>query len=408
MRRIAILGLGQVGLPVARAFARRFPDVVGFDTNPARTDELAGETFDVTADPDRLADRDFYIVTVPTPIDAQRRPDLGPLSSAARIVGAHLRAGDIVVFESTVYPGVTEEVCARLLCQESGLVAGRDFFLGYSPERINPGDSEHTFERTPKLIAAQDRATLDVMAACYGEVLEAPVHPVDSIRVAEAAKVIENVQRDLNIALMNELSLVFDRLGIDTKAVIDAASTKWNFHAFRPGLVGGHCIGVDPYYLTALAEKLGIHPQVILAGRRINDGMGSVVASQLVKLLSAEGLEIRGARTAVLGLTYKAGTSDVRNSGVPGVVAELEEYGVRCLVRDPLASPEAAGAEHGLELHALEDLTGLDAVLLAVAHPGLPDEARGLLEASGARVLVDLTWTLDPDRLPGDVRFWRL
>ena len=347
------------------------------------------------------------MLAVPTPIDAHKRPDLAALESAARIVGGALRRGDVVVLESTVYPGVTEEVLGPLLEEVSGLRCGEDFTLGYSPERINPGDREHTFERIQKVVAGQDEATLRVLEACYGAVVEAGLFSASSIRVAEAAKVIENVQRDLNIALVNELAMLFDRMGLDTKEVLEAAGSKWNFHRYRPGLVGGHCIGVDPYYLTSKAEAIGFHPQVILAGRRINDGMGSFVASRAIKLLVAEGCGVKGARVAVLGLTFKPDVSDLRNSRVPDICRELAEYGVDVLVHDPLVTPEAARAEYGLELVGREELTGLDALILAVPHAELVPLAEELAQ-EGTRIVLDVLWGLDLARLPRSTRTWRL
>ncbi|HWB76899.1 MAG TPA: nucleotide sugar dehydrogenase, partial [Nannocystaceae bacterium] len=341
-RRIGVIGLGYVGLPVAVAFARRFPGTVGFDISPQRiaalrdfhdtTGEVDHETLldaglEVSDDESILDDVDFFIVTVPTPIDCDRRPDLAPLRAATMTVARHLKPGAIVVYESTVYPGVTEEICGPLLAHHSGLVCGVDFTLGYSPERINPGDREHSFERIAKVVSGQDEATLGEVARCYGAVVK-QIHRAPSIMVAEAAKVIENTQRDINIALMNELSVIFHRLGIDTHDVLAAASTKWNFLSFSPGLVGGHCIGVDPYYLTTRAEQLGVHPQVILAGRKINDGMGEYVAHAVVKSLIASGRPVAGARATILGITFKENVPDVRNSRVPDIVHELADYGM--------------------------------------------------------------------------------
>jgi UDP-N-acetyl-D-galactosamine dehydrogenase len=422
MRRIAVIGLGYVGLPVALAFARRFAGTIGFDVDRARIaalregrdatgqvpgEELRRSSLQLSADPAELRAANLYVVTVPTPIDAQRRPDLAPLEAASRTVGAALAPGDLVVFESTVYPGVTEEICGPILARASGLVSGRDFKLGYSPERINPGDPEHRFERIAKVVAAEDEDALEELCRCYGAVVDAEIHRAPSIRVAEAAKVIENVQRDLNIALMNELAIIFDRLGIDTRAVLDAAATKWNFHRYRPGLVGGHCIGVDPYYLTSKAEEVGIHPQVILAGRRINDGMGAFVAARTIKLLSAAGRGPRGARVGVLGLAFKAGVADIRNSRVPDVVRELEDFGVEVRVHDPLADPAAARAEYGIELARADELTDLDAVVLAVAHDGL-DRLAVALVAAGAAIVVDATGAAALDGLRQDAVRWRL
>ena len=422
MRKIAVLGLGYVGLPVALAFARRFPGTVGFDVDAAKVEalrrgrapggevepeELAGTALELTSEPARLLSCDFYVVAVPTPIDSLKKPDLGALEAASRTVGSVLSKGDIVVFESTVYPGATEEVCGRILEERSGLRAGVDFHLGYSPERINPGDPEHSFEKITKVVSADTKEALEVVSSCYGAVVDAGLHQAPSIRVAEAAKVIENVQRDLNIALMNELALLFDRMDLDTRAVLEASGTKWNFHAYRPGLVGGHCIGVDPYYLTTKAESIGFHPQVILAGRRINDGMGLFVASRAVKLLIERGHPVRNARVAVLGISFKANVKDLRNSRVPDIVRELEEHGIEVLVHDPLADPGEAEREYGIALKDAADLVDLHAVVLATPHQGLPQLAVELTRGN-PDVLVDVGWGVDPDELEPTVRYWRL
>jgi UDP-N-acetyl-D-galactosamine dehydrogenase len=382
-RKIGVIGLGYVGLPVALAFAKKFPNTVGFDINLKKVKELSsgiditGEiekselstsTIKFTADKADLKDVDFFVVAVPTPVDQNRNPDLTPLEGASTIVGSVLKKGTIVVYESTVYPGVTEEYCGPILEKVSGLKAGNDFFLGYSPERINPGDKEHTLERITKVVSGDNPATLEIVAEVYGAVVTAGVFKAASIKVAEAAKVIENTQRDLNISLMNELALIFDRIGIRTKDVLDAASTKWNFLRFSPGLVGGHCIGVDPYYLTTKAEELGYHPQVITAGRRINDGMGAYLASKLVKLLSHSGVPVKSAKVGVLGITFKENVSDIRNSRVPDIINELKEYGIIPVVHDPLADPEGIKHEYGLELTSLENFSSLDAVVFAVSH----------------------------------------
>src|SRR5689334_22113544 len=381
--KIAVIGLGYVGLPVALSFGRKVP-TVGFDIRQKRIDELRKGVDDtrevtsdqlrdavkleLTADAGKLADCTFYIVAVPTPIDSNNRPDLGPMISASRTVAPHLRKGDVVVFESTVYPGVTEEVCGPILEQGSGLASGVDFFLGYSPERINPGDKEHTFERIVKVVSGQTAETLDRVANVYGLVVEAGVHRAPSIKVAEAAKVIENTQRDLNIALMNELALIFDRMGIRTRDVLAAAATKWNFLKFSPGLVGGHCIGVDPYYLTMKAQQLGYQPEVILAGRRINNGMGPYVAQRLVKLLIQSGASVKGADINVLGLTFKENCPDIRNSRVIDVVQELVSYGANVHVHDPVADPAEARREYGIDLKSWDALPRARAIVAAVAH----------------------------------------
>ncbi len=422
MRKIAVIGLGYVGLPVAVAFARRFRGTVGYDHDREKVERLrarrdptgavAREALEAaeihfSADPADLAGSDFHVLCLPTPIDAERRPDLTALTSAAATLGGVLGPGDIVVVESTVYPGVTEEVVGPILERASGLCAGVDFHLGYSPERINPGDPEHGFERVTKVIAARDEATLAVLAECYGAVVLAGLHRAPSIRVAEAAKVIENVQRDLNIALVNELAMLFDRLGIDTQAVLEAAATKWNFHAYRPGLVGGHCIGVDPYYLTSKAESLGFHPQVILAGRRINDGMGAFVATKTVKLLVEGGREVRGARVAVLGLAFKPDVKDLRNSRVPDIVRELAAWGAQVLVHDPLVDARSARETYGIELVPRPALAALDALVLATPHRALVGTARELAR-SGCRIVVDVQSALAPGELQGGVRHWKL
>jgi UDP-N-acetyl-D-galactosamine dehydrogenase len=421
-RRIAVVGLGYVGLPVAVAFGRRFPGTIGFDTDRAKVErlrkgkdptgavagaDLAAIQVEWTAEPADLSAADLFIIAVPTPIDAHHRPDLSALRGAARIVGGALSPGDIVVLESTVYPGVTEEVMGAVLEEASGLRSGVDFTLGYSPERINPGDREHTFERIVKIVAGQDEATLEVLVACYGAVVEAGLHRAPSIRVAEAAKVIENIQRDLNIALVNELSMLFDRLDIDTRSVLEAAGSKWNFHPYRPGLVGGHCIGVDPYYLTTKAESIGFHPQVILAGRRINEGMGFHVATRTIKLLAEAEVPIRGARVAVLGIAFKPNVPDLRNSRVPDIVRELREFGAEVLVHDPLVEADEVVHEYGIELVAREALAELDAVVLAVPHDALAPLALELVGGRAA-LLVDVMWGVDPARVPAGTRYWRL
>ena len=383
MEKIAVIGLGYVGLPVALAFARHFPGTVGFDVDRGRIAELrdgSDRTREVTAADLRasslvftaeladLAGCTFFVVAVPTPIDSHRRPDLGPVERASETVGKVLSKGAVVVYESTVYPGVTEEICGPILERVSGLRCGVDFTLGYSPERINPGDPVHRLETITKVVSGQDAPTLDRVAGAYGAVVEAGVHRAPSIKVAEAAKVIENTQRDLNIALMNELALIFDRLGIRTSDVLAAARTKWNFLPFSPGLVGGHCIGVDPYYLTARAEQAGYHPQVILAGRRINDDMGRFVAGRVLKCLGRAGVAARDVRVGILGVTFKEDVPDLRNSRVPDIRAELMEFGATVLVADPLAPSADARHEWGFALDPLDAFRDLDAVILAVSH----------------------------------------
>ena len=392
--RIAVVGLGYVGLPVALAFAKKFEDTVGFDVSEARVNaldanqdwtgevteaELEESTLQLSCEPADLRGCTFFVVAVPTPIDADRRPDLGPLRAATRTVGSAIAPGAVVVYESTVYPGVTEEQCGPLLAEASGLRQSKDFKLGYSPERINPGDKLHTFEKIIKVVSGEDTESLDRIARAYEAVVDAGVHRASSIKVAEAAKVIENTQRDVNIALMNELALIFDRLEIPTRDVLEAAGTKWNFLRFTPGLVGGHCIGVDPYYLTATAEALGYHPEVILAGRRINDDMGNYVAQRTVKLLRKRDHAIKGARIGVLGLTFKEDVPDLRNSRVPDIINELREYGIEPVVHDPLASSEEALREYGIELRPFDALNDLECVFLAVRHRAYLDLMEGVV-----------------------------
>src|SRR5450631_2375360 len=423
-RKIAVIGLGYVGLPVAVAFARAGNPVVGFDIDQARILELkAGQdrTREVETSDLKLASltfsseatafrtSDFFIVTVPTPIDGARRPDLGAMFEASRLVGAALKKGDIVVYESTVYPGAVEEECVPILEQCSGLKVGSDFNVGYSPERINPGDKQHRFESIVKVVSAQNRETLDIVADVYGSVVTAGIHRAPSIKVAEAAKVIENTQRDLNIAFMNELSLIFKKLNIDTGDVLAAARTKWNFLAFQPGLVGGHCIGVDPYYLTFRAEKAGYHPEVILAGRRINDGMGRRIARECIRgLLRRKG---RNGMVTVLGMTFKENVPDTRNSRVIDIVHELQTFGVAVQIADPLANAGAVAEEYGLALTDLDALQPADAVILAVAHEryiagGWPLIQR--LLRGGTGLVLDVKLRLDRGSQPAGIELWRL
>ncbi|TQM12836.1 UDP-N-acetyl-D-galactosamine dehydrogenase [Pseudoxanthomonas sp. 3HH-4] len=381
--RIAVIGLGYVGLPLAVAFGRRFP-TLGFDINGKRVTELRGHhdhTLEVTAeelrdtpqldfsdDPAALAGCNVFIVTVPTPIDDYKRPDLHPLESASRAVGRAIGKGAVAIYESTVYPGATEEVCVPIIERESGLVFNRDFYAGYSPERINPGDKQHRLETIMKVTSGSSPEVADFVDALYGSIITAGTHKASSIRVAEAAKVIENTQRDVNIALINELALIFHRLGIDTHEVLEAAGTKWNFLPFRPGLVGGHCIGVDPYYLTHKAQQIGYHPDVILAGRRINDGMGSHVARRVAKLMATRNLPTAGARVLVLGLAFKENCPDVRNTRVVDIVSELRSYNTQVDVHDPWVNADEARHEYGLELVAEPQAGQYDAIILAVAH----------------------------------------
>jgi UDP-N-acetyl-D-galactosamine dehydrogenase len=421
---IAVIGLGYVGLPLALCLAKHFR-VVGFDLNQAKLAALAagrdpvGESgdaavaarladgsFTATSDATALRSCRFVIVAVPTPVDVAKRPDFTPLVGASTTVGRNLAPGAVIVYESTVYPGATEEICIPVLERESGKQAGVDFTYGYSPERINPGDREHTVEKIRKVVSGSDAATSAVVAAVYGTAITAGVYPAASVKVAEAAKVIENTQRDLNIALMNELALIFHRIGIDTNDVLAAAGTKWNFLPFKPGLVGGHCIGVDPYYLTHKAEELGYHPQVILAGRRINDGMGAYVAQECVRLLALQGSPIKGARVLVLGLTFKEDCPDVRNTKVVDIVAELKRFGCLPLVTDPVADAAEAKHEYGLDLIASESLPACDAIIAAVAHK----QFKALTPAQFARAcpngpVLDVKGALDRN---GIARLWRL
>jgi len=383
MKTVAVVGLGYVGLPLAVAFAKHWP-TIGYDLSAKKIElfragcdptgevgevELKAATgLELTADPADIARADYVVVAVPTPIDEVRRPDFTPLEGASKIVGQNMKRGAIVIFESTVYPGATEEICVPLLEKYSRLVWKEDFHIGYSPERINPGDHEHRLHNIVKVVSGDDDATLEEVARLYESVVEVGVHRASSIAVAEAAKVIENTQRDLNIALMNELALIFHKIGIDTSEVLAAAGTKWNFLPFRPGLVGGHCIGVDPYYLTFKAEKLGYHPQVILGGRRINDGMGKYIADQTVKQMINKGSCVKGAKVTVLGLTFKENCPDLRNSRVIDVINELKSYGVDVAVHDPMADPAEAHEEYGVDLTPRDRLPKADALVLAVAH----------------------------------------
>ena len=423
--KIAVVGLGYVGLPLAVALAKHFEDVVGFDVNKKRVDSLAqGDDWTgeiepevlkasrlvVSSDPQRLRNRTFYAITVPTPVDRNHRPDLDAVQSACRTVGRYLEKGSIVALESTVYPGVTEDVCGPMISEVSGLAVGKDFKLAYSPERINPGDREHVLESIVKVVSAQDAESLDRVARIYGTVTSAGVHRAPTIKVAEAAKVIENTQRDLNIALMNELAIIFERLGISTRDVLAAAGTKWNFLPFSPGLVGGHCIGVDPYYLTAKAEEVGYNPEVILSGRRINDGMGAFVAQRVVKMLGKSGSLNGSTRIGVLGLAFKENVRDLRNSRVPDIVAELREYGIDVLVHDPMVDPDEAEEEFGIKLVGSEAMVDLNAMILCVPHRAImqqinPSPAERLAEGG---VLVDVKSALNPTDLPSSIRYWSL
>ena len=380
---IAVVGLGYVGLPLAVEFGKQYR-TIGYDLSEAKIDAYrehrdptgevstadlqAATQLEVTTDPGRLASADFVIIAVPTPVNAAHTPDFSPLISASTTVGRHMKAGATVIYESTVYPGATEEVCIPILERESNLQWKRDFHVGYSPERVNPGDKERTITKIVKVVSGDDAATLQAVGDLYASVITAGVHRASSIKVAEAAKVIENTQRDLNISLMNELAIIFDKLGIDTLEVLQAAGTKWNFLPFRPGLVGGHCIGVDPYYLTHKAEMLGYHPQVILAGRRINDGMAAFIAQQTVKHMINAGSPIKGAKVIVLGLTFKENCPDLRNSKVADLIRELEEYGCEVQVHDPIAYPDEALHEYAISLSSWDQLPVADVIVAAVSH----------------------------------------
>lgn len=424
---IAVVGLGYVGLPLAVALSHNF-SVLGFDISEPRVQELRGghdstgevddaalakSSLTYSCSPEDLGAARLIIVAVPTPIDSHRNPDLTPVRKASETVGRHMPKGAVVVYESTVYPGVTEDICVPILEKESGLAFGKEFDVGYSPERINPGDKVHTVENIVKVVSAGTPGSLELLAAVYGRVIKAGIHKAPSIRVAEAAKVIENTQRDLNIALMNELALIFDRLGIDTLDVLEAAGTKWNFLPFRPGLVGGHCIGVDPYYLTYKAEEAGYHPEVILAGRRINDGMGKYVAEKAVKLLIASGHKVGQARIGIFGLTFKENVPDLRNTRVVDIKAELEEYGVTALVHDPLVNADEAFATYGFRLTGLDDMRDLDAMIFAVPHSFYSgwdlDSLKKRCSQPDHPILLDIKGLWNRDQaLSKGITYWRL
>lgn len=426
--KIALVGLGYVGMPIAVAFAKKVK-VVGFDLNEAKiklyqsgidpTNEVGDAAIkeakvEFTADEKKLQEAKFFIVAVPTPVNDDHTPDLTPVEGASRIVGRNLTKGSVVVFESTVYPGVTEEICVPILEKESGLKCGTDFKIGYSPERINPGDKVHRLETITKIVSGMDEETLDTVAKVYELVVDAGVYRAESIKVAEAAKVIENSQRDINIAFMNELSIIFNKMGIDTKSVLEAAGTKWNFLRFFPGLVGGHCIGVDPYYLTYKAEQLGYHSQIILSGRRINDDMGKYVAESLVKNLIKSDLAVRGARVAILGFTFKENCPDTRNTKVIDIYKELQEYGITPMVVDPAADVAEAKRLYGIDFTSIEQVKDMDAVIVAVAHEqfsGLTkDQIRSFYRQDNKKkVLSDIKGILDRKEYETDeFCYWRL
>ena len=425
--KISLVGLGYVGMPIAVAFARKVK-VVGFDLNAEKiglyksgidpTNEVGNEvikntTVEFTADPSKLKEAKFHIVAVPTPVNDDHTPDLSPVEGASRLLGQNLTKGSIVVFESTVYPGVTEDICVPILEKESGLKCGIDFKIGYSPERINPGDKVHRLETITKIVSGMDEETLDIVAKVYELVVEAGVHRAESIKVAEAAKVIENSQRDINIAFMNELSIIFNKMGIDTKAVLEAAGTKWNFLKFFPGLVGGHCIGVDPYYLTYKAEELGYHSQIILAGRRINDDMGKYVAENLVKHLIKADLPVRKAKVGILGFTFKENCPDTRNTKIIDIVRELNEYGIDPVIVDTTADSAEAERLYGVKLSEKNALKNMDAVLIAVAHEDFAhltkEEISGYFNSQNTtKVLLDIKGILDRKEYEKDFSYWRL
>lgn len=426
--KIALVGLGYVGMPIAVAFAKKVK-VVGFDLNEAKiklyqsgidpTNEVGDAAIkeakvEFTADEKKLQEAKFFIVAVPTPVNDDHTPDLTPVEGASRIVGRNLTEGSVVVFESTVYPGVTEEICVPILEKESGLKCGTDFKIGYSPERINPGDKVHRLETITKIVSGMDEETLDTVAKVYELVVDAGVYRAESIKVAEAAKVIENSQRDINIAFMNELSIIFNKMGIDTKAVLEAAGTKWNFLKFFPGLVGGHCIGVDPYYLTYKAEQMGYHSQIILSGRRINDDMGKYVAESLVKNLIKSDLAVKGARVAILGFTFKENCPDTRNTKVIDIYNELREYGITPMVVDPAADAGEAKRLYGIDFASIDQVKNMDAVIVAVAHDQFADLKKEQIRSfykpeNGKKVLSDIKGILNRDEYGADeFCYWRL
>ena len=425
--KLSLVGLGYVGMPIAVAFARKIK-VVGFDLNEQKvalykagidpTNEVGSEVIkntavEFTADAAKLREAKFHIVAVPTPVNDDHTPDLTPVEGASRLLGQNLTKGSVVVFESTVYPGVTEEICVPILEKESGLKCGVDFKIGYSPERINPGDKVHRLETITKIVSGMDEETLDTVAKVYELVVEAGVYRAESIKVAEAAKVIENSQRYINIAFMNELSIIFHKMGIDTKAVLEAAGTKWNFLKFAPGLVGGHCIGVDPYYLTYKADAMGYHSRIILAGRRINDDMGRYVAESLVKNLIKTDIPVKGAKVAILGFTFKENCPDTRNTKVIDIYKELGEYGITPVVVDPAADAEEAKRLYGISFQKIEDVKDMDAVIIAVAHSEFLKLSREDIsgfyqEKHGEKVLMDIKGLFDKKMYEEGYLYWRL
>lgn len=425
--QLSLVGLGYVGLPIAVEFARRGVKVIGFDLNAAKiatykagmdpTNEVGDQairntTIRFTCDEKELKEARFHIVAVPTPVYEDHTPDLTPVKDASRVLGRNLAKGSVVVFESTVYPGVTEEICVPILEEESGMKCGIDFKIGYSPERINPGDKVHRLSTITKIVSGMDKETLDIVAAVYEIVVDAGVHKAESIKVAEAAKVIENSQRDINIAFMNELSIIFNKIGIDTQSVLKAAGTKWNFLKFYPGLVGGHCIGVDPYYLTYKAESVGYHSQIILAGRRINDDMGRYVAENLVKNLIKAEKPVKNARVAILGFTFKEYCPDIRNTKVLDIVRELSEYDIIPVIADPMADKQEAERLYGITLSGMEEIKNMDAVVLAVAHKEFENLSLADMDrffGSGKKVLLDLKGIMNRNEFEqAGYKYWRL
>ncbi len=424
--KLSLVGLGYVGMPIAVAFAEKI-NVIGFDLNAAKIalyksgidptkevgdDAISRTTVDFTADPAKLREAKFHIVAVPTPVNDDHTPDLTPVEGASRLLGQNLTPGSIVVFESTVYPGVTEDICVPILEKASGLKCGVDFKIGYSPERINPGDKVHRLETITKIVSGMDDLTLDIVAKVYELVVKAGVHRAESIKVAEAAKVIENSQRDINIAFMNELSIIFNRMGIDTKSVLEAAGTKWNFLNFYPGLVGGHCIGVDPYYLTYKAEELGYHSQIILSGRRINDDMGKYVGETIVKNLIKANKAVNGAKVAILGFTFKENCPDTRNTKIIDIVKELREYGIEPVIADPVADADEAKCLYGIHFADMSSVKNMDAVVLAVAHREFSAFTMAQIDSlfgHGKKVLLDLKGLLDRKAYEAaGYSYWRL
>ena len=427
--KLALVGLGYVGMPIAIAFAKKI-DVIGYDlnakkielykkgvdpTHEVRDEDIKNTTLHFTADESELEQAKFFIVAVPTPVNDDHTPDLTPVEGASRILGRHIKKGSVVVFESTVYPGVTEEICAPIIEKESGLKCGVDFKIGYSPERINPGDKVHRLETITKIVSGMDEETLDVVAKVYELVVDAGVYRAGSIKIAEAAKVIENSQRDINIAFMNELSIIFNKMGIDTQAVLNAAGTKWNFLKFYPGLVGGHCIGVDPYYLTYKAEQMGYHSQIILSGRRINDDMGKYVAENVVKNLIKADRPIKGAKVAILGFTFKENCPDTRNTKIIDIVKELNEYGVNCVVSDPVADVAEAEKLYGMKFTEMSEIKDMDAVVIAVAHEAFKELSLKDIDAllkkgkNSNKVVVDIKGLLDRKETEKEgYKYWRL